>query len=221
MGSLLKARFAAVSVHRVWGMVGLLLLLGLFDTSPLEGQIQRTVGFHLGQVRSKQIWEDPVTGGRADGLTLGIQLDVPTPARFLAIRAGAEYVQRGGVVWDQSQDPDREFPANVRTHYLSLPVQGTLRLSMGPGGAYLLFGPTMDLLLNTQCPQDFCRLLADERPTVLSATVGAGVFVEVRARVRVELEARLTEGLTAAYVSNSGAVRYRSLEILLRASVPF
>ena len=186
-----------------------------------QARAQRTAGFHLGRVQAKQLWDDPITGLSANGLTAGIQVDVPTPARFLSVVAGVGYAQRGSVVWDADLDPDRDLTALVRSHYLSVPIHGKLGTKVGPGGAYILGGPTMDLLLDTQCPQDFCALLSEDRPVALSATVGGGVFFEIPEEVRIDLEVRLTEGLTAAYTSNSTGVRYRSLEFLVRAGKPF
>jgi hypothetical protein len=201
--------------------LGLVFCLTFVQASPLDGQIQRTVGIHLGQIRAKQLWDDPISGGSADGVMVGVNVDVPTPARLLSVRAGASYVQRGSVVWDEVLDPERQFPANVRSHYLSIPVQGKLGFRFGPGGIYLLAGPTVDLLLETQCPQDLCRLLDEERPSVLSMTVGTGVSFDFRDRFRVDLEVWLTEGLTEAYSSTSTGVRYRSMGVLFRTCLPF
>jgi len=187
----------------------------------LAAQAQRTVGFQLGQVRAKQLWDYPISSESSNGLTVGVQVDVPTPARILSVVVGLSYSQRGSIVWDTELDPDRELPATVRSHYLSFPILGKLGTKFGPAGVYFLAGPTVDFLLTTQCPEDFCTLLADDRPTVLSVTAGVGVSFDVREQARVDLEARLNEGLTVAYVSTYTDVRYRSVDFLIRVGVPF
>ena len=47
------------------------------------------------------------------------------------------------------------------------------------------------------------------------------LVVDLQERLRGDVEVRLTEGLTDAYLSNSRGVRYRSLEFLVRACLPF
>jgi hypothetical protein len=125
-------------------------------------------------------------------------------------------VQRGSEVWDKEQDPDRDLTRNVRTHYLSLPVEGKLGRGIGPLALYLSGGPVIELLLDTQCSQDLCPLLEDERPMVLGANLGVGVSVPIRDRLWVDLEARLNEGLTSTYSFAGDGLRYRSLELLAR-----
>jgi hypothetical protein len=205
-------------VGLVFGAAGALVLVG---ASPSHGQIQRTVGFHIGRVRAQQHWEGPFSTSQANGLAVGVNVDVPTPVRYLGVRAELGYLRRGSVVWDDALDPDREHPANVRSHYLSVPIQGKLDLRLGPGALYLVAGPTFDLLLETQCSQDLCRLLYDEHPMVFSLTLGAGASFDVRDTLRGEFEGRITEGLTDAYSSNSVSVQYRSIELLVRACIPF
>ena len=201
----------------------LLLLLAqlLLWAAPSSSQVQRTVGFHMGQTRSHQLWSGPISTGGANGFAFGVNVDVPTPVRFFSIRAEIGYAGRGSVVWDGEVDPDALASARVKSHYLSLPVQGKVRFDLGPAAAYLLAGPTLDLLLKTQCTQDLCRVLSEENPTVFGVTVGSGVSAEYRDRFRGELEIRVTEGLTDAYLSSSSEVRYRSVEVLMRACFPF
>ena len=193
----------------------------LFLTLPAAGQTQRTVGFHLGQVRSHQLWTGPVSTETANGLSLGVNVDVPTPVSFLSIRAEFGYVGRGSVAWNGELDPDRLAAAEVRSHYLTIPILGKIWFRVGPVAVYVIGGPTFDQLLETQCTQDFCQVLAEERPTVLSVTAGSGVSVEFQSRFRGEFEVRLTEGLTDSYASSSSGIRFRSLEFLVRACFPF
>ena len=204
------------------GSALLLVAAHLFVWVPsLGGQIQRTVGFHLGQVRSRQLWDGSISAETARGFSLGVNVDVRTPVPVLSIRAEIGYVRRGSVVWDEVVDPERMATANVRSHYLSIPIQGKLGFGVGPVAGYFFAGPAIDQLLETQCTQGICRVLADERPTVFSVSAGSGVSFDVRDRFRGKIELRLTENLTDSYVSSVSGVRYRSLEFLLRSCVPF
>jgi hypothetical protein len=150
-----------------------------------------------------------------------MNVDVPTPANFLSIRVGLGYAQRGSDVWDPAVDPEKEAVARVRSHYLSSTFEGKLRARMGPAAVYVFLGPAIDLLLETQCSQDLCRVLVDERPAMVSAVLGSGVSVLFQDRFRGDFEVRLTEGLSDAYRALSSGVGYRSLEFLFRASFPF
>ena len=199
----------------------LLVAHAFFWLPPASGQVGRTVGFHLGQVRSHQIWSGSISTETANGFSLGVNVDVPTPVPFLSIRAELGYVGRGSVVWDEVSDPERLAAANVRSHYLSIPIQGKVRFGLGPLSAFLFAGPTLDQLLETQCTQAFCQVLSEERPTVLSVGIGSGVSIDFRDRFRGDFEVRVTEGITDAYVATSSGIRYRSLEFLMRACIPF
>lgn len=204
-------------------VLAFLVLVGqsLVLVPPATGQTGRTVGFHLGQVRSRQIWSGPVSTETANDFSLGVNVDVPTPISFLSIRAEFGYVRRGSVVWDEELDPGRLATAKVRSHYLSIPIHGKFRFRVGPASAYLIAGPSIDQLLETQCAESFCRVLAEEKPTVFSVTAGSGLAFDFRNRFRGELEVRVTEGLTDAYASNSSGIRFRSFEFLFRACFPF
>ena len=199
----------------------LFLVTSLLWASPVGGQNQRTVGFHIGQVRSRQMWTGAISSANATGPSVGVNVDVPTPARFLSIRAELGYIRRGSVVWDDALDPDHLTPAHVRSHYLSIPILGKVRFRLGPGSVYLLAGPTLDQLLKTKCTQDLCSVLTDDRPTAFAVMVGSGVSIDFWDRFRADLEVRLTEGLADAYVSPSSGTHYRSSEFLLRACFPF
>lgn len=206
-----------------WFAPALLLLAGqaFLWVPPSSGQVGRTVGFHVGQVRSRQLWSGPISTEEASGLSLGVNVDVPTPAPFLSIRAEIGYVGRGSVVWDRDVDPNGLAPARVRSHYLSIPLLGKVKFGMGPASVYLIAGPAIDQLLETKCTEVLCRVLSDEKPTVFSVSAGAGVSIDYRNRLRGDFEFRFTEGLTDAYASSLSGIRYRSLEILLRACFPF
>ena len=172
-------------------------------------------------VRAEQLWDDPVSGTPSTGFTIGVGADVPTPVPALSVRAGVGYVQRGSGVWDRELDPERAAERNVRSHYLSVPLEAKLGWGIGPVSLHLVAGPVVDLLLDTQCSQDLCPLLEEEQPMSLSAAIGAGLAFPLREGLWAEVEIRLTEGVTAVYSTAGTGLRYRSVEAVVRTRFPF
>lgn len=199
----------------------LALLLLLFLPGSALAQDQRVLGFHLGQLQAHQKWDHLLSTGTARGLSFGVNVDVPTPANYLSMRVGLGYAQRGSQVWDPSVDPEKEAVARVRSHYLVSTFEGKLRARLGPVAVYVFLGPVIDLLLETQCSEDLCRVLLDERPAVLSMAGGSGVSFLFQDRLRGDFEVRLTESLSDAYRGLSSGVGYRSVEFLFRVAIPF
>jgi hypothetical protein len=200
------------------GLVGALILASPFS---LAGQAERTLGVHLGHIQSRQLWSGPFSSERDTGFTFGVNVDVPTPVHHLSVRVELGYARRGSSVWDRAVDPEGENAALVRSHYLSLPIHGKLNLALGPTTVFLFAGPTFELLLETECSQDLCSVLYEERPTVFGLSMGSGISLDAWGRVRTDLEVRVMEGLSNAYQPDFSDVRYRSLEFLIRASFPF
>jgi hypothetical protein len=190
---------------------------------PAAGSAQGrgTIGIHGGQVRSHQVWSGPISTDDATGLTVGVNVDIPTPVTGLSVRAGAGYWGRGSLIWDSSLDPEGVSPGKVRSHFLGVTLQGKLGIVLGPATAYLVAGPTFEQLLDTECSSDLCGILVDERPTNVGAAVGAGLGISIAGGYRVEVETLFTEGLTEAHRSPTSGIRYRSLEFLVRFAVPF
>lgn len=195
-----------------------LLLVGFVFPEAVQGQIGRTFGVHMGQVRSRQIWSGPLETSPVSGLSLGVNVDVPTPARPFSIRAGFGYVRRGSAVRDPADEAGAK--AAVRSHYLTIPIHGKLRFGFGPFQAHAFAGPVIEQLLETQCSSSLCRMYQEEAPTTLSLAVGLGLAVDVTERFRLEGEIQAVEGLSEAYRAGAEAVRYRSLELVFRVGFP-
>ncbi len=178
------------------------------------------VGLFVGRISSRQIWSPPYETDGLRGLTAGVFVEARTPISFLSVRVEAGYAQKGTVVWDESQDPDRNAPARVRSHYLTLPIHGKLSFGIGPAEAYLFGGPTVDFLLSSRCSEEFCQFLRDEKGTVVNAAVGGGVGVQLPGGYTVGLEGRVTEGLGDAYQAELDSARNRSTSVLIRIGRP-
>jgi len=178
------------------------------------------VGLFVGRISSRQIWSPPYETDGLKGLTAGVFVEARTPVSFLSVRAEAGYAQKGTVVWDESQDPGRNAPARVRSHYLTLPIHGKVSFDVGPAEAYVFGGPTVDFLLSSQCSEEFCQFIRDEKGTVVNAAVGGGVGFRLPGGYTVGLEGRITEGLGDAYLAEFDSARNRSTSVLVRIGRP-
>lgn len=184
------------------------------------GPDRGTVGVFLARTSSRLLWSNSFPSTRLLGIGGGVYADVQTPIPFVSIRAEAGYAGRGSLVWDEERDPDRTAEAAVRSHYLSVPVHGKLGVGVGALSAYLFAGPTLDFLLSSGCSAELCQLIREEKTTVFSLAVGAGVGVVLGGSLRTNLEVRLTEGLSDAYLGNQDSARNRTVELLVRVGKP-
>jgi hypothetical protein len=210
------------------GLVGV-LCLSLLARIPVAAQDDQsgpevrdwgTLGIFLGQTSSRQLWSGPVASDGLSGWSGGVFIDAQTPLPFLSVRAEAGYAGRGGVVWDEDQDPERRSEATVRSHYLSVPVHGKVGIGVGPLLGYLFAGPTVDFLLASQCSKEFCQTVREEKGAVVNVAIGGGVGAELPGGLLLSLEVRHTEGLSDAYQGTPGSARNRSREVLVRVGRP-
>jgi hypothetical protein len=179
-----------------------------------------TVGVFFGMTSSREVWDGSVISDRLRGVSAGVFVDVQSPLRLLSVRAGAGYVGRGSIVWDGDQDPERRSEARVRSHYLSIPIHGKLEVGVGPLFGYLFAGPTVDFLLASQCSEEFCQMVREEKATVINAAVGGGVGFALPGGIELSLDILHTEGLNEAYLGTQGSGRNRSMELLARLGRP-
>jgi hypothetical protein len=93
------------------------------------------------------------------------------------------------------------------------------RFFRNPIGIYAYVGPAVDYYLNVQGSPMVSDLYSIQGTTVLSGVVGGGVELLVAQRWSLRLEARLMEGLTAAFEGRLGEIRHRSFELFIRAGV--
>jgi hypothetical protein len=175
-----------------------------------------TVGVFIGRISSRQIWSPPFGTDALNGLTAGLWIEAQTPISFLSVRAEAGYAQKGTLVWDEGRDPDRNAPARVRSHYLTVPIHGKVAVRVGPLRAFLFGGPSLDLLLSSRCSEEFCQFIRDEKGAVVNAAVGTGLDFDFPGGFRVGLEGRITEGLGDAYRGEMDSARNRSTSVLAR-----
>ena len=209
----------SVNVTRASALVAVTLLSATVFPPRVHAQEIRAVGGHLGRTNSRQMWSGPLETDERGGLVLGAFVEVATPLDWLSVIAEASYVQRGGGVSLETvglQSPDT---VDTQVEYVSFPVVLTARFFRNPVGIYAYAGPAVDYHLNTQGAPSVANLYSTERKTVLTGVVGGGVELLVGQRWSLRLEARLMEGLSAAFEGRLGEIRHRSFELFIRAGV--
>lgn len=212
--SLYTGRFAT-SLGPLLG-VAVTILAGLAPRN-LTAQTPYTVGGVAGWVSSRQIWSGPAETDYLEGFLVGAFAEVKTPIALLSVRAEGHYVQRGTVVLREGSELD--YDGVVRGHYLSAPIHLKVGRSLGPLSLSLLAGPTFEVLLHSRLSSGLESVILEEQGMVISATVGAGVGLQLTDERRVELKIRLTEGIGDAYQGHFVTMRNRSIEALLRVGV--
>ena len=186
-----------------------------------EARDRGTVGFFLGQTSSRQLWGGNLATDRLNGLSLGIFVDVQTPVPALLVRAELGYAGRGTIVWDLEEDPERAQEARVKVHYISFPVHGMVELRLGPVVGYVFAGPTVDVLVASDCSMEFCPGMGEEKGAVVNAAGGIALGFDLPREIRARFELRFTEGLGDAYLGGIVSARNRSAEMLVRLGRPF
>ncbi|NJD18437.1 MAG: hypothetical protein FIA95_04040, partial [Gemmatimonadetes bacterium] len=171
-----------------------------------------TVGGVGGIVRSRQILVRASDSERRNGFVAGAWMDVQSPKPLLHFLAEAAYARRGG-----------RFPlagpsgliGEVESDWVTFTVAPTLHVALGPVGAYAYAGPTLELHVRTRSAAALRNAYAEPSDQGLAASAGAGLEARLPGWA-VRGEARVVEGLSAAYSGSAGDIRHRSVEVVLR-----
>ena len=206
------------SVTRASALLAVTLFFATVFPPRVHAQEIRAVGGHLGRTNSRQVLAALETDKRR-GLVLGAFVEVATPLDWLGVIAEASYVQRGGRVSLEMVGLEGQETVDTRVDYISFPLVLAARLFRNPVGIYAYAGPAVDYYLNVQGEPIVADLYSLEKTTVLTGVVGGGVELLVAQRWSLRLEARLMEGLTAAFEGRLGEIRHRSFELFIRAGV--
>ena len=198
-------------------LVAVTLLLATVFPPRVHAQEIRAVGGHLGRTSSRQMWAGALESDERRSLVLGAFVEVATPLDRLSVIAEASYVRRGGRVSLEAVGLQGQGTVDTRVDYISFPVVLAARLFRNPVGVYAYIGPAVDYHLNTQGEPSVADLYSTEKKTVLTGVLGGGVELLVAQRWSLRLEARLMEGLSAAFEGRLGEIRHRSFELFVRA----
>ncbi len=206
------------NVTRASALVAVTLFLAIVFPPRVLAQI-RAVGGHLGRTNSVQLLGGGLETDERRGLLLGAFVEVATPLERLGVIAEASYVQRGGRVSLETVGLQGQETVDTRVDYISFSLMLAARLFRNPVGIYAYAGPAGDYYMNVQGEPAVADLYFTQKSPVLTGVVGGGVELLVAQRWSLRLEARLTEGLTAAFQGRLGEIRHRSFELLIRAGV--
>ena len=198
--------------------VALVALLGSVGPIPLDGQAPPTlVGVVGGYTSTEHVWSPDADAQGVAGLTLGAFVDVQTPLDWLSVGAEVAYTQRGAnVLFDVGGTPT---PGGIRTDYVTLAIRIRAAIGVGPARLHVAVGPISDVVLRSRLDPLLTQELDEEGSTVFGVSVGAGAGAWVTSRVFVEVEARIVEGLQAAYSGNFVSAHNRSRELVARVGL--
>ena len=210
-----------------WTPVALGLMAVLVCSSGLEAQADDTagstkeptiVGIVGGWNINDGIWKPGAESESVGGIILGAFVIARTPAPWFAIRAELTWVQRGvDVTGSIGDDPAL---GGVRSDYLTVAIHPRASMAVGPLRVHIAAGPTVDQLVRSRIDSSLAPILFRDISTVFGVGLGAGVGGTVADRYRVEVEARVFEGLGDAYSGDFVSVRNRSLEFVTRVGIP-
>lgn len=207
-----------------------LLALGLFTSLviPTAGTGQSVgegaesseprVGVVFGPTFSRQSWDPAVGTADRTGALGGVYVEAPFPGSRLAVRAGLQWVQRGGRVHEDRDGTPLD--GEVRSDYLSVPVHLVLSAAAGPLRAHLFVGPTIETFVSRRTDPVLSQFFDEDGSTVFNGAFGVGLGFPLGGDARLQIEGRWTEGLSSALRGPFTTVRNRSREALVRISLP-
>jgi len=190
-------------------LVSLVVVLGLPHRAGAQSILAGAVA---GVVESRQIRERGADSDARTGFLAGAWADIPTPALPLHVLAEVAYVRRGGTF--PLGDP-ADLLGDVEADYLATTVAPLVRIGIGLFAAFVYAGPMFETPLRTRSAAALRTAYANPSDQGISATAGAGLEW-LGPRWVVRGEARIVEGLSAAFSGPAGEYRHRSVEVLLR-----
>lgn len=204
-------------------IVALLLFIPIAST----GQLLRTYGVKGGAVLASQTWDylAPISDLDTEsrwGMDAGVFVEWLTMP-VLSVSSEVHYIQKGmklKVLLTNEQHPDgwgEYWIRSPRVDYLSAQLLAKARLWDQEISPYLLGGPRIDILLQTE-GEEFELVLDKFRGTDIGATVGAGIEVHLLDPVTLGLEFRYSPSFNDGYSSAYMKVRNSSMEFLMVAA---
>jgi len=199
--------------------VALAIVAPTMSGSRLSAQNSPTIiGGMVGYNSTTGVWQPAAESQAVGGFTAGAFLHASTPVQWFSVLAEGAWVQRGSDVTGTVEG--QPLTGGVRSDYLTVTIQPRGTITLGPVRFHASAGPTLDLLVRSRIDPALAPVLYQDVGTVFGATGAVGLGVAVGPRYRVELEARMFEGLGDAYTGDFIAMRNRSLEVVARVGIP-
>lgn len=192
------------------------LLAAAMAAAPIPVASQSvTLGATAGLSRSRQILERESDSDPRDGFVAGAWMDVQTPQPLLHVLAEAGYAQRGGRFPLAGPGGLTGLTGTVESDWITFTTVPVLHVAAGPAAAFVYGGPMLELHVRTRSAAALRNAYATPSDQGFSAIAGVGLEAHTAGWV-VRGEARVVEGLSAAYSGSAGDIRHRSYEVLVR-----
>jgi hypothetical protein len=176
------------------------------------------VGVVVGYSNTTGIWKPASDSEKRGGGIVGAFLNAATPIPWFSIRVEGTISQRNSdVTADSGGAPLR---GGLRTDYISFAVHPRIAYGLGPLRVHAAAGPTIDQIIRGRLDPNLRSVLNRESSTVFGVGASAGLGATIAGRYRVELEARVYEGLSDAYSGDFVQMRNRSVEFVTRVGIP-
>jgi len=175
-------------------------------------------GVVAGYNTSRGVWSPDSESESVGGLMLGGFVNAKTPAPWFSVRAELLWVQRGNDVAGTVEG--EPLIGGVRSDYVTISVHPRASFALGPIRLHLAAGPTIDQLVNSRLDPTLSSVALADVGTVFGVGAGAGLGTTLAGRYRIEVEARVFEGLGDAYSGDFVSMRYRSFEVVARVGIP-
>lgn len=183
-----------------------------------DGAEPTIVGVVVGYASSTGIWKPASETEKRGGGVIGAFITAATPIPWFSIRAEGSVTQRNSDVFAVSGD--QTVRGGVRTDYVSVAIHARLAAGVGPLRVHATAGPVIDQILRSRLDANLRPVLDREASMVLGAGASVGIGTTLAGRYRVELEARLFEGLGDSYSGDFVQMRNRSTEFVARVGIP-
>lgn len=216
----------APSTHSFGAGLGIAFLSGALmlvaSSSPAQAQLAleepTIVGVVVGYSTTTGVWKPASVSEKKAGGIVGAFINAATPVPWFSIRVEGTISQRNSDVTADSGGAT--LRGGLRTDYISFAVHPRVSYALGPVRIHAAAGPTVDQIIRGRLDPNLRSVLNRESSTVFGVGASAGLGATIAGRYRVELEARVYEGLSDAYSGDFVQMRNRSMEFVTRVGIP-
>lgn len=205
-----------------WGnsilRAGVLVLVGVSPIHAQRAAEPSIVGVVAGYATTTGIWKPASDSEKKGGAIIGAFINAATPIPWFSIRAEGTISQRNSDVTADSGG--QTVRGGLRTDYFSFAVHTRVSAGVGPIRVHAAAGPTIEQILRSRLDANLRSVLDNESSTVFGASASVGLGTTLAGRYRVEIEARVFEGLGDSYSGNFVQMRNRSVEFVTRVGIP-
>lgn len=186
-------------------------------TSPVATERPTVVGVVVGAQRTEGLWRPDAESEAVAGGLLGVTVEAATPSSWLTVLAEVGFAQRNSNILGTIEG--QPLQGGMRTDYLSILLGPRFALPLSPLRMHLTLALGTDQVIRARLDPTLAPVLR-ESATVFGVGAIAGIGTTLSGRYRVDLEARVHEGLGEAYSGDFLGVRNRTFGVSARVAVP-